>query len=274
MTQEPGSTNEDTAMLTAEGLSVAYDDIPAVSDVTLAFARGEVTALIGPAGSGKTSVLRALNRLHDLTPTARVHGSVRLHGKDVYDTDVDAFEVRRRVGMVFETPAPFPMSIYDNVAWGARMHARTLDLDAVVEQGLERAGLWDEVKDKLRQSALRLSAGQQQRLCIARTIAVDPDVILMDEVTAPLDPISTGKVEELILTLRQDYAIVLATHNVQQAGRLSDRVAFFLVDDNRTGRLIEWAETDSMFFAPRDARTEAYISGRAGSDLSTRGRTG
>lgn len=274
MTQDVGVANERVDTLSTEELTVTYDDIPVVSDVTVGFARGEVTALIGPAGSGKTSVLRALNRLHDLTPIARVHGSVRLHGKEIYDADVDAFEIRRRVGMVFETPTPFPMSIYDNVAWGARMHGRPSELDAVVEHGLRRAGLWDEVKDKLRQSALRLSAGQQQRLCIARTIAIDPDVILMDEVTAPLDPISTGKVEDLILTLRPDYAIVLATHNVQQAGRLSDRVAFFLVDESRAGRLVEWADTDSVFFAPRDARTEAYISGRAGSDMSARGRTG
>ncbi len=245
-------------------LNFFYGDFQAVADVNLAFQRHDVTALIGPSGCGKSTVLRTLNRMNDLIPGTRAEGSVHFHGKNIYDEDVDPVEVRRRIGMVFQKPNPFPKSIYDNIVWGAKINGYRGDYQELVETSLKRAALWDEVKDKLKQNALRLSGGQQQRLCIARAIAVEPEIILMDEPASALDPISTSKIEDLIFELKTKFTIIIVTHNMQQAGRISDKTAFFMVNDQRAGYLVEWGVTRDIFFNPQDERTEAYISGRFG----------
>ena len=250
-------------------LSVFYGDYQAVRGVDMSFGMNMITAMIGPSGCGKSTVLRCFNRMNDLIIGARVAGTVTYHGQDMYAEEVDTIEVRRRVGMVFQKPNPFPKSIYDNIAYGPRVNGWKIDsVDDLVEEALTKAALWDEVKDKLKQSALALSGGQQQRLCIARCIAVQPDVILMDEPCASLDPIATSKIEDLMQKLASDYTIIIVTHNMQQAARVSDRTAFFTaeVDDDgvRHGRLVEMDWTKQIFTTPADDRTEAYISGRFG----------
>jgi phosphate transport system ATP-binding protein len=251
-----------------QNLGVLYGDFRAVENTSFQVREKEITALIGPSGCGKSTVLRCFNRMNDLIPSARVEGSVSYHGIDLYGSDVDAVEVRRRIGMVFQKPNPFPKSIYDNIAFGPRIAGWKGDLDGLVEESLTKAALWDEVKDKLDESALALSGGQQQRLCIARAIATSPDVVLMDEPCSALDPIATLRIEELMLGLREEYTIVIVTHNMQQAARVSDRTAFFSVDigdgGQRTGRLVEFDRTDKMFTTPSEPDTEAYITGRFG----------
>jgi phosphate transport system ATP-binding protein len=251
------------------GVDVWYGGYLAVHDVSLPVLRNSVTAMIGPSGCGKSTILRSLNRMNDLIPGARVTGRVSYHGQDLYGDDVDPIEVRRRIGMVFQQPNPFPKSIYDNVAYGPKVTGMTVDsMDDLVEEALTGAALWDEVKDKLRTSALALSGGQQQRLCIARTIAVRPEVILMDEPCSALDPIATTKIEDLMSSLVRDYTIVIVTHNMQQAARVSTQTAFFTaeVDEGgaRRGRLVEFDDTENIFTTPSDPQTEAYISGRFG----------
>jgi phosphate transport system ATP-binding protein len=228
-----------------------------------------ITAFIGPSGCGKTTLLRCFNRMNDLVPGARVEGEIQYHGVDLYDRDVDAVEVRRQIGMVFQKPNPFPKSIYDNVAFGPRVAGQKGKLDDVVEESLRKAALWDEVKDRLKHSALGLSGGQQQRLCIARAIAVDPEVLLMDEPCSALDPIATGRIEELMHEIKHEYTIVIVTHNMQQAARVSDTTAFFTAEvnehsDTRTGVLVEIDDTSEMFSNPKDERTEQYVTGRFG----------
>ena len=251
-------------------VDIFYGDFRAVSGVDLAFGRHEVTALIGPSGCGKSTLLRSLNRMNDLIPGARVDGSVTFHDQSIYDKDVDPIEVRRRIGMVFQKPNPFPKSIYDNIAYGPRVTGMKVDdMDALVEDALRRAALWNEVKGKLKESAFGLSGGQQQRLCIARTIAVNPEVILMDEPCSALDPIATSLIEDLMVELRENYSIIIVTHNMQQAARIADRTAFFTasVDEetgDRTGTLVEFDTTSNIFGHPQDSRTEAYIQGRFG----------
>jgi phosphate transport system ATP-binding protein len=257
-------------VFTIEDLNVYYGKFHAVTDVDLAFGANEITALIGPSGCGKSTVLRCLNRMNDLIPSARIEGRVEYHGIDIYGAKVDPIEVRRHIGMVFQKPNPFPKSIYDNIAYGPRVTGMQVDsMDDLVERTLRRAALWDEVKDKLKQNAYALSGGQQQRLCIARAIATDPDVILMDEPCSALDPIATARIEDLMHELRDDYSIVIVTHNMQQAGRVADRTAFFSVLQNeetgdRTGTLVEFGKTSQIFEQPADQRTEDYISGRFG----------
>ena len=252
------------------GLNVYYGDFQAVHDVNLAFGKHEITALIGPSGCGKSTVLRCLNRMNDLVPSARVEGRVSYHGQDIYAKGVDPIAVRTHIGMVFQKPNPFPKSIYDNIAYGPRVIGMKVDsMDDVVEEALRGAALWDEVKDKLKQSAYGLSGGQQQRLCIARTIATRPDVILMDEPCSALDPIATARIEDLMHGLREQFTIIIVTHNMQQAARVSDRTAFFTarpdeVTGNRTGMLVEFDQTRHIFTNPHDKRTEDYISGRFG----------
>jgi phosphate transport system ATP-binding protein len=259
-----------TPVIECEEVNVYYGNFHAVHDVNLAFGKNEITALIGPSGCGKSTVLRCLNRMNDLLPEARVVGRVTYHGLDIYGKAVDAIEVRRRVGMVFQKPNPFPKSIYDNVAYGPRVTGMAVqDLDGHVEEALKGAALWDEVKDKLKDSAYGLSGGQQQRLCIARTIATRPEVILMDEPCSALDPIATSHIEDLMAQLRDEYTIIIVTHNMQQAARVSDRTAFFTArpdetTGNRTGLLVEYDKTAAIFSNPSDERTEAYISGRFG----------
>ncbi|MEX2486872.1 MAG: phosphate ABC transporter ATP-binding protein PstB [Nitriliruptoraceae bacterium] len=250
-------------------VGVRYADFQAVRDISFDVPRGEITALIGPSGCGKSTILRSMNRMNDLIPTAKISGSIRYHGIDIHDRDVDAVALRERVGMVFQKPNPFPKSIYDNVAFGPRLRGRKRGLDDVVEQSLRGAALWDEVKNSLDAPALALSGGQQQRLCIARAIANEPDVILMDEPCSALDPIATLKIEDLMRDLTRDYTIVIVTHNMQQAARVSDWTAFLSVDvaedsGDRTGMLIEVDRTSRIFTNARDPRTEAYITGRFG----------
>ncbi len=258
------------AVFDVRDLSVYYGLFQAVRDVTLTIPARQITAFIGPSGCGKTTVLRCFNRMNDLVEIARVEGSVRYHGVDLYDPQVNPVEVRRRIGMVFQKPNPFPKSIYDNVAYGPRVTGMKVDsMDDLVEQSLRGAALWDEVKDKLKQSAYSLSGGQQQRLCIARTIAVKPDVILMDEPCSALDPIATGRIEDLMQELVQDYTIIIVTHNMQQAARVADRTAFFTAKaaeghGDRTGELVEYDLTTKIFSSPADKRTEDYITGRFG----------
>ncbi|MDG4797855.1 phosphate ABC transporter ATP-binding protein PstB [Micromonospora sp. WMMD1082] len=249
-------------------VSVYYGSYEAVRGTTMPIQQNQVTAMIGPSGCGKSTVLRALNRMNDPIPGARVSGDVLFHGQDLYAKDVDPIQVRRRIGMVFQKPNPFPKSIYDNVAYGLRINGIKGRLDDHVEEALTQAALWDEVKDKLRKSALALSGGQQQRLCIARTIAVKPEVILMDEPCSALDPIATAKIEDLMFELTNDYTIVIVTHNMQQAARVSHYTAFFTaeVDEKqvRHGRLVEFSQTGKLFTNPVDKRTEDYITGRFG----------
>jgi phosphate transport system ATP-binding protein len=251
------------------GVDVRYGDYLAVHDVSLPVLRNSITAMIGPSGCGKSTILRSLNRMNDLVPGARVTGRVSYHGQDLYADDVDPIEVRRRIGMVFQQPNPFPKSIYDNIAYGPKVTGMAVgSMDDLVEEALTGAALWDEVKDKLRTSALALSGGQQQRLCIARAIAVRPEVILMDEPCSALDPIATTKIEDLMSSLVRDYTIVIVTHNMQQAARVSTQTAFFTaeVDDAgaRRGRLVEFDDTEKIFTSPAEPQTEAYISGRFG----------
>jgi phosphate transport system ATP-binding protein len=247
---------------------VSYGKAPAVKDVSLKIFQNAITALIGPSGCGKSTVLRCLNRMNDLVPSASVEGKIHYHGIDLYGPDVDPIEVRRRVGMVFQRPNPFPKSIYDNVAYGLRILGMKDDLDGRVERALRHAALWDEVKDRLKKSALGLSGGQQQRLCIARAIAVEPDVVLLDEPASALDPISTSSIEDLMHELKRDYTLVIVTHNMQQAARVAEMTAFFSLDvkddGSRNGILVEYDSTEKIFTQPADERTEGYVTGRFG----------
>ncbi len=253
-------------------LSVFYGEFRAVRNVNLGIKEHEVTAFIGPSGCGKTTVLRCFNRMNDLIETARVEGTLQYHGVDLYDPKVNPVEVRRRIGMVFQKPNPFPKSIYDNVAYGPRtagIAKKGSALDDIVEKSLRQAALWDEVKDRLKASGLGLSGGQQQRLCIARALATNPEVILMDEPCSALDPIATGRIEDLMEEIKSQYTIVIVTHNMQQAARVSDRCAFFTTEvnetsDTRTGLLVEFDATETMFSNPSDERTESYVTGRFG----------
>jgi phosphate transport system ATP-binding protein len=252
-------------------LAVYYGDFRAVREVELDIHQREITAFIGPSGCGKSTVLRCFDRMNDLIEGARVEGTINYHGVDLYGSNVDPVEVRRRIGMVFQKPNPFPKSIFDNLAFGPRLNGvkKKSELEAIVESSLKRAALWDEVKDRLSSSAMGLSGGQQQRLCIARCVAVSPEVILMDEPCSALDPIATARIEELMQEIKNDYTIVIVTHNMQQAARVSDRTAFFTTEvnpdsDRRTGRLVEYDATAKIFSNPADERTEAYVTGRFG----------
>jgi phosphate transport system ATP-binding protein len=258
-------------IITTENVSISYGSFRAVTDVSLAIYEHEITAFIGSSGSGKTTVLRAFNRMNDLVPSARLEGEIYYRGVSLYAPDVSATAVRRRIGMVFQKPNPFPKSIYDNVAYGPRINGERNrhKLDEIVEHSLRQAALWDEVKNRLKMSGLALSGGQAQRLCIARTIAVEPDVVLMDEPASALDPIATSAIEDLMRELKPRYTIVIVTHNMQQATRVSDRTAFFSVlvnpeSDTRTGVLVEYGPTRQIFENPRDPRTQAYVTGRIG----------
>jgi phosphate transport system ATP-binding protein len=249
-------------------LTVWYGNKVAIRDINIAFMRNQITAIIGPSGCGKSTLLRCYNRMNDLVPDARVEGSVVYNGENIYDEDVDPVDIRRQIGMVFQKPNPFPKSIYDNVAFGPRINGFRGNMDEVVEQSLRRAALWDEVKDKLDDSGLALSGGQQQRLCIARAIAVQPQVILMDEPASALDPIATLRIEELMQELKQNYTILIVTHNMQQAARVSDMTAFMSMDrariEDRIGILVEYGPADQIFTNPREQETEDYVSGRFG----------
>jgi phosphate transport system ATP-binding protein len=263
------SQQPSAGIITTENLGVSYGDFMAVSNVNLGFVKHEITALIGPSGCGKSTVLRCLNRMNDLVPGAKVHGTIKYHGTDIMDASVDVIRLRRHVGMVFQKPNPFPKSIYDNIAYGPRVTGmKPKDMDEVVERALVGAALWDEVKDILKQDATGLSGGQQQRLCIARTIATSPEVILMDEPCSALDPIATAKIEDLMEELARWYTIIIVTHNMQQAARVSHRTAFFTAEADehgkRLGKLVEFDTTEKVFSNPSDPRTEAYISGRFG----------
>ena len=251
------------------GVEVLYGGVAAVKDISMEIGRKEVTALIGPSGCGKSTLLRCLNRMNDLIPSAEVQGELLYHGEDLYGPNVDPVQARKLIGMVFQKPNPFPKSIYENVAFGPRVLGRKDGLDEMVEKALRGAALWDEVKDRLKDNAFGLSGGQQQRLCIARCIAVEPDTILMDEPCSALDPISTGKIEDLMIELKERYSIVIVTHNMQQAARVSDRTAFLMVEldseeHNRWGRLVEYDVTEKIFTNPGDKRTEDYVSGKVG----------
>jgi phosphate transport system ATP-binding protein len=264
---EPISEQTERAIkIEARGLSVLYREFRAVADVDLPVYAQRITAIIGPSGCGKTTLLRSFNRMNDLVVGSSVEGQIYLDGKPLYDRNVDVVDVRRRVGMVFQRPNPFPKSIYDNVAYGPRLYGmrRPSELDAIVERALRRAALWDEVGDNVRRSALSLSGGQQQRLCIARALAVEPEVILMDEPASALDPISTLRIEELMHDIAKDYTIIIVTHNMQQAARVSDFTAMMMIDEKRAGRLVEFDETRVIFTNPKDKRTEDYVTGRFG----------
>lgn len=258
-------TNGDNSLaVEAKDMHVYYGDFRAVKNVSLEIPDKAITALIGPSGCGKSTVLRSFNRMNDLVSTARVEGSIYYHGQDIYADNVDPVEIRRRIGMVFQKPNPFSKSIYDNVAWGAKINGYKGSMDELVEESLRQAALWDEVKDKLDQSGFSLSGGQQQRLCIARTIAVKPEIILMDEPTSALDPVATLKIEDLIQQLKQNYTIIIVTHNMQQAARASDYTAFFNMDTDRAGYLVEFNVTNDLFTNPQNELTEQYITGRFG----------
>ncbi len=246
-------------------LSIFYGSFEAVKNVNLQIEKQKITAIIGPSGCGKSTLLRAFNRMNDFVPTSRVEGEILLHGINLYSKEIDPVEVRRRIGMVFQKPNPFPKSIYENIAWGARINGYRGNMDELVEQSLRAAALWDEVKDKLKQSAYALSGGQQQRLCIARAIAVQPEIILMDEPASALDPISTLRIEELMQELKQNYTIIIVTHNMQQAARVSDYTAMMMLyEGTRSGTVIEYDETNIIFTRPKDKRTEDYVTGRFG----------
>ena len=272
--ERPSQTNSESSRsspngtgryaIEADKMSVHYDKFCAVRDVDMKVPTNKITAIIGPSGCGKSTVLRCFNRMNDLVPSARIEGEVLFQGQNIYDDDVDPVEVRRRIGMVFQKPNPFPKTIYENVAWGTRINGFRGDMDEMVEKALRSAALWDEVKDKLQQSALGLSGGQQQRLCIARAIAVEPEIILMDEPASALDPIATLRIEDLMKELSVKYTIIVVTHNMQQAARTSDFTAFFSVDDKRTGNLIEFDDTEKIFTNPSQKSTEDYITGRFG----------
>ncbi|MCS7010217.1 MAG: phosphate ABC transporter ATP-binding protein PstB [Anaerolineales bacterium] len=260
------NANNDQYVLQTRNLSVYYGDFKAVTDVNINIPRNKITAIIGPSGCGKSTLLRAFNRMNELVPGSRVEGEVLFNGQNLYAKDVDPVEVRHRIGMVFQKPNPFPKSIYENVAWGARIHGYRGNMDELVERCLVQAALWDEVKDILHRSGLALSGGQQQRLCIARAIAVQPEVILMDEPASALDPIATLKIEELMQELKKSYTIVIVTHNMQQAARVSDYTAMMMLVDehSRSGTVIEFDETHKIFTRPSDKRTEDYVTGRFG----------
>jgi phosphate transport system ATP-binding protein len=252
-----------------DDINVFYGEHKAIRDVTLDLHLNEITALIGPSGCGKSTFIRCLNRMNDLIPSARVDGKIVYHGEDLYASDIDPVQVRKRIGMVFQKPNPFPKSIYDNIAFGPRVMGMKGDMDEIVERALRRGALWDEVKDRLKTNAFGMSGGQQQRLCIARALATDPDVLLMDEPCSALDPISTGRIEDLMAELKQEYSIVIVTHNMQQAARVSDMTAFFTVElhdegKSRTGMVVEYDVTDKIFTNPDDKRTEDYVTGKFG----------
>ncbi|MEE8600397.1 phosphate ABC transporter ATP-binding protein PstB [Euzebya tangerina] len=263
---------ERPAVFETAGVTIFYGDVPAIREVDFTIYENEITAFIGPSGCGKSTLLRAYNRTNDLIPSSHMTGTITYHGNDLYADEVDPVEVRRRVGMVFQKPNPFPKSIYDNVAYGPRAQGMKENMDDIVEKSLRGAALWDEVKDKLDESGYSLSGGQQQRLCIARAIAVEPDVILMDEPCSALDPVATHRIEDLMAKLKDEYTIVIVTHNMQQAARASDRTAFFTTEvvedtsgkDHRSGRLVEYAPTQTLFSNPEDDRTQQYITGRFG----------
>jgi phosphate transport system ATP-binding protein len=248
----------------ARNMHVYYGDFRAVKDISLKVKNNAITALIGPSGCGKSTVLRSFNRMNDLVASARVEGQILYHNTNIYDNSVDPVEIRRRIGMVFQKPNPFPKTIYENVAWGARINGYKGNMDQLVEGALRQAALWDEVKDKLGQSGYSLSGGQQQRLCIARTIAVKPEIILMDEPTSALDPVATLRIEELIQDLKKNYTIIIVTHNMQQAARASDYTAFFNMNEDRAGYLVEYSGTNELFTNPKNELTEQYITGRFG----------
>jgi phosphate transport system ATP-binding protein len=263
----PASPENREPVFEAHDVTVSYGENPAVAGVDLTIYRNLVTAIIGPSGCGKSTFLRALNRMNDLVPSAKVEGEILYHGQDIYGPGVDPVEVRRRIGMVFQKPNPFPKSIFDNVAWGLRVLGMKDDLNGRVERALTQAALWDEVKDRLKKGALGLSGGQQQRLCLARALAVEPDVILLDEPASALDPIATSKIEDLMHELKNDYTLVIVTHNMQQAARVADMTAFFTLERTETGGhgvLVEYDETPKIFTQPSDKRTEGYVTGRFG----------
>ena len=260
---------EREVMFGIDDVTVSYGGVPAVRDIAFDVRDKSITALIGPSGCGKSTLIRCLNRTNDLIPGATVEGHVRYHGQDLYAPDVDPVEVRKRIGMVFQKPNPFPKSIYDNVAFGPRVVGMKGDMDEIVERALTRAALWEEVKDRMKTNAFGMSGGQQQRLCIARALATDPDVLLMDEPCSALDPISTGRIEDLMIGLKEQVSIVIVTHNMQQAARVSDMTAFFMVEldegeRHRTGRMVEYDHTERVFTNPSDERTEAYVTGKVG----------
>ena len=254
----------DDPIVQIEKLALWYADQQAIDDVSFDVARNKITALIGPSGCGKSTLLRCINRMNDLIPIARIEGQVKIDGEELYGPAVDPVEVRRVVGMVFQKPNPFPKSIYENVAFGARINGYRGDMDELVQNSLKKAALWDEVKDKLKDSGLALSGGQQQRLCIARALAVQPEVILMDEPCSALDPIATQRIEDLMRELSLNYTIIIVTHNMQQAARVSDNTAFMLAQDDLIGRLVEYGPTEQVFTSPLEKRTEDYITGRFG----------
>ncbi len=254
----------DTMAIETRALSIFYGSFRAVKDIALRIPPHKITAIIGPSGCGKSTVLRAFNRMNDLIPSARVEGEILFHGQNLYAPEVDSVLVRRQIGMVFQKPNPFPKTIHENIAWGAKINGYQGNLDKLVEESLKQAALWDEVKDNLRKSALELSGGQQQRLCIARTIAVKPEIILMDEPCSALDPIATLKIEDLMRELSKKYTIIIVTHNMQQAARVSDFTAFFTMDEDRAGTMVEYGITSHIFTNPKDQRTEDYITGRFG----------
>ena len=259
-----GFGNNHPVIISATNLRIYYDNFLAVRDVSLEIKKQSITAIIGPSGCGKSTMLRAFNRMNELVPSAHAAGEVLFGGVNIYDPQIDPVEVRRRIGMVFQKPNPFPKSIYENVAWGARINGFRGNMDELVENSLRQAVLWDEVKDKLTQSGLSLSGGQQQRLCIARTLATRPEVILMDEPASALDPLATLRIEDLMQVLKEEYTIVIVTHNMQQAARVSDYTAFFNMDPQRAGYLVEYGETRTVFTNPREKITEEYITGRFG----------
>ena len=252
----------DSTVISVKGLNVYYEDFQAVKDVDMEIKRESVTALIGPSGCGKSTYLRCLNRMNDLIMGASIQGEVQFENRNIYDSNVDATEIRSRIGMVFQKPNPFPKSIYQNIAFGLKVNGFSGDMDEAVEKSLKQAALWDEVKDRLNDSAFTLSGGQQQRLCIARALAVEPEVILMDEPASALDPIATLAIEDLVRELKTNYTIVIVTHNMQQAARVSDETAFFMVGEDRSGYLVEHDDTQKIFTNPTNQRTEEYITGR------------
>jgi phosphate transport system ATP-binding protein len=250
-----------------ENMNVFYGNFQAVKDVNLNIVKNSITAMIGPSGCGKSTVLRSMNRMNDLVSGSKVEGSIKYNGIDILAKDIDPVEVRKHIGMVFQKPNPFPKSIYENIAWGVRINGfkgSKSDIDDIVVMSLKKAAIWDEVKDKLHENALRLSGGQQQRLCIARAVAVEPEILLMDEPCSALDPIATLKIEDLMRNLTEEYTIVIVTHNMNQASRVSDHTSFFMVDENRTGYMVEYGNTRDIFINPKDKRTEDYITGKIG----------
>jgi phosphate transport system ATP-binding protein len=255
---------ENNYAIETNALSIHYGNYTAVKEVNMKIQPQKITAIIGPSGCGKSTLLRAFNRMNDFVPSCHVSGELLMHGQNLYGKDIDPVEVRRKIGMVFQKPNPFPKSIYDNIAWGAKINGFRGKMDELVESSLRGAALWDEVKDKLQESAYALSGGQQQRLCIARTIAIQPDIILMDEPASALDPISTLRIEELMQELKKNYTIIIVTHNMQQAARASDFTAMMMIDDQRSGGVIEFDETKNIFTRPKDKRTEDYVTGRFG----------